>query len=105
MVAHFHNRDRSDPFRQEHPWVESYVKRFQGKAHLLLQGLQAGKNDGTERATEEAVKVHGNGSGARIGMRWNGSELVNDPAVTEKAGDTGEEMKHRPTQARHAHHP
>src|SRR5262249_8829259 len=93
-------------FRHERPWVESYVKRVQGKAHLLLQSLQAGQNDGTERATEEAVKVHGNGSGARIGMRReNGSNLVNDSSITEKARDAREETKQSPTNARHAHHP
>src|SRR5947209_10595853 len=106
MVSHFHHRDRSDPFIQEHPWVESYVKRVQSKAHLLLQGMQPGKHDGTKRATEEAVKVHGNESSARIGIRWgNRGELVHDPSVTQKARNAGEEMKQRPTQAQHAHHP
>jgi hypothetical protein len=47
VVAHFHNRDGSDPFRQQHLWLESYVKCFQGKTHLLLQGLEPGENDGT----------------------------------------------------------
>src|SRR5262249_61510123 len=98
MVAHFHNRNRSDPFRQKHPWVESYVKRFQGKAHLLLQGLQAGKNDGTKGATEEAVKVHGNGSGARIGMRrGDGSGRVNHPSVNQKGEEGGGRTKQSPT--------
>lgn len=106
MVAHFHNRDGSDPFRQQHLWLESYVKCFQGKAHLLLQGLQPGENDGTERTAEEAVKIHGNGRGGRIGMRRrNGSELIHDPPIAEKARDVGEEIKERPAQARHARHP
>lgn len=102
MVPHFHDRDGPDPFRQQHPWLESYVKCFQGKAHLLLQGLQPGENTGTERTAEEAIKIHGNGRGGRIGMRRrNGSEFIHDPPIAEKARDVGEEIKERPAQARH----
>src|SRR5262245_41417237 len=94
MVAHFHNRDGSDPFRQQHPWLESYVKCFQGKAHLLLQGLQPGENDGTERTAKEAVKIHNNGRAGRICMRRrDGSEFIHDPPIAEKAGAVGAEIK------------
>src|SRR5579859_2774328 len=106
MVAHFHNRDGTDPFRQQHLWPESYVECLQGKAHLLLQGLQPGENDGTEWTAEEAVKIHRNGRGGRIGMRQrNGSELIRDPPVAEKARDVWEEIKERPAQAGHTRHP
>src|SRR5690349_17587646 len=105
-VAHFHHWDRPDPLRHQRTWLESYINFVQGKAHLLLQGLQPGENDRTERATEEAIKIDVDGRGATIGWRRRDrSELVSNPPVAEKARDAGEEMKQCPAQARHAHHP
>jgi hypothetical protein len=53
---------------------------------LFLQGLQPSENDGTERATEEGIEVHGDGIGPGIGVRrGNGRDLVGDPSVPEEA--------------------